>query len=101
LVTDRDRGDDDGHRQGRPRRFTEPQVEVEDGHEAEVVEDDPVARLGRAMAGDEAWAEPGLEGDGDERRRGTDEAIEDDRDPGDGRLGDDADQHRDLETAYR
>ena len=38
------------------------------GSQAEVLEDDPVARLGRAMAGDEPRAEPWLERDGDERR---------------------------------
>ena len=65
------------HGQGgrRAAALAQAQAEVEHGLEAEVVQQGAVSRLGRAVAGEQARAQAGLDAHRDGRRRGGDEAV--------------------------
>src|SRR4051812_43141148 len=80
LAEQPSRSDDDRDRQTRPGCLAESEAEVEEGLQAELVEDDPVAGLCRAMAGDQSRLEPRGEASPNERRRSGDEPVQQNRD---------------------
>src|SRR3954468_7183876 len=73
VVEDRDRRRQQRQRERRARAFAEAQAEIEEGLEAERIEDERVARLGAAMRGDQVVSRTGSK-----HRCGGDEAVDED-----------------------
>ena len=78
----------DRYGQQRARALAQPQAEVDQGAQAQVVQGDPGAGLDGQVPGDAGADRAGGQGLGSQGGGGGDDAVEDDRYPGAGRAQD-------------